>query len=195
MGTFCFRWVTVLAVVATASGWTYLPISDELLVETSHSAVVGTVEDEFLPGTFDFGSMRHYKIRIERELRTDGNFRRSEDNSFVLHVNGGFDAADSSFYYVPGAPQFEVGERAIFFVHHEEERDYNRLSQFALGVFRETEVNGQTVAIRPFEVEKRSETTIAVRKFDEFADWIERLSGAMKRDVYAVVERDYLIEV
>eukprot|EP01114_Cavostelium_apophysatum_P004276 TRINITY_DN1446_c0_g2_i1.p1 TRINITY_DN1446_c0_g2~~TRINITY_DN1446_c0_g2_i1.p1 ORF type:complete len:411 (-),score=70.26 TRINITY_DN1446_c0_g2_i1:103-1335(-) len=196
MGTFCFRWVAILAAIATASGWTYIPISDELLVESSHSAVVGTVEEEFLPGTFDFGSMRHYKIRIERELRTDRNFRRSEDNSFVLHVNGGFDAADRSFYYVPGAPEFQVGERAIFFVHHEEEKDFHRLSQFALGVFREAEVNGRSVALRPFEIERRrSESIISVRKFDEFADWIEQLSRAQKRDVYATVEANYFVDV
>eukprot|EP01114_Cavostelium_apophysatum_P022531 TRINITY_DN8181_c0_g1_i1.p1 TRINITY_DN8181_c0_g1~~TRINITY_DN8181_c0_g1_i1.p1 ORF type:complete len:729 (-),score=129.56 TRINITY_DN8181_c0_g1_i1:10-2196(-) len=194
MATLCFRCVAILAVIATVSAWSFVPISDELLVETSHSAIVGTVEEELLPGTFDFGSMRHYKIRIERELRTDGRFRRSEDNSFVLHINGGFDAADRSFYYVPGAPEFEAGERAIFFIHHDEEKDFHRLSQFALGIFRQVDVNGQSVAFRPHEIEKRSATN-KLRKFDEFADWIEDLSRVQKRDVYATVDADYFVEV
>ena len=109
------------------------------------------------------------------------------ETTITVTVPGGFDPNNSTIQLiVPGAPKFEVGEKALLFlVKH---RGRYVLHHFALGAYFQAQTGEKTYAMRSIDDRTKSGQ---VRDFKLFKEWIHNVVKSSARDNVAPAPKNY----
>jgi len=168
--------VILFTILVSAWCWSYVPVSDQNLVLSSHSIVYGRVVNSNNRKRSDSdpqGPWSHYEIDISEVLKAGIQLsqrvnKRSGanleyDENIVVSILGGFDDVSNRTLHVPGAPNLEDGEHVLLFLNHEETSSspINHVSHFALGAFVQMDIPSER---RSSEADASS--SFAVRRFE-----------------------------
>src|SRR5688572_4317966 len=138
--TFLFSVLFLTLAVHTASATSVLPIQDSSLADQAAVIAEGTVI-----GTGPAGGAgrpaTEYRLRVERLVKGE-----LQSGTVVVRVPGG-KAANGLKLKVWGAPDFRVGERALFFLAANGDGTFGPL-HLAQGTFHELRAEGRRLAIR-----------------------------------------------
>lgn len=177
----------LLLAPGAAEGTSYLMMGDEDL--HGQAAVIAQVEvlnvshapTARTPST-------DYIVLVERLLKGD-----ISGTTVVVRVIGGT-RPDGMALKVFGAPGFEEGDRAIFFLQPRDDGTYGIL-HLMLGAFVERERGPERLAMRnlgeALDIGSNGSEKLLARDFDRFADWLADRSAKVLRsaDYFRAVER------
>lgn len=151
------------------SATSYIPMTDEALVDQAAVAVVVTIlEARPAPGG---RAATEYVGRIERRLKGG-----APDRTVVVRVPGGVGSKGLRLK-VWGAPEFAPGERALLFLTPGADGTFQIL-HLMLGAFHEIATPGRRFAVRDLTEARavlpdgQEETSEPLRDFDAFSDWV-----------------------
>eukprot|EP01114_Cavostelium_apophysatum_P018718 TRINITY_DN585_c0_g1_i2.p1 TRINITY_DN585_c0_g1~~TRINITY_DN585_c0_g1_i2.p1 ORF type:complete len:328 (+),score=100.48 TRINITY_DN585_c0_g1_i2:65-1048(+) len=174
-----------LASIPIVIGWTFIPVSDNNMIDAAHYVVVGVVDEEIESGSLGIsGIYRHYKVNVIDRLKDDKH-RAFQEETITVNVIGGFDQLTNRTLHIPGAPHFAAGQTVLLFLQEHQE-NFAQLTHFALGAFYRTVVTNAAgdqvaVAVRMHEAERAARSEVRVdtsaRHFDRFADYIRGSEG------------------
>ena len=161
-----------LAAVTPAMATSYVPVSDETLVEQATVvAVVGVLSGGTAAGSAaGQAPATEYRVAVERVLK--GN---PAEAVLAVRVPGG-PGGDGVGLKIWGAPSFVPGERALRFLSPRTDGSW-KILHLMLGAFHEARANGGHLAVRdlsearPVSLSGKS-VAEPVRDFDRFSDWI-----------------------
>ena len=177
--TFLFSILFLIAAVHTVSATTVLPIRDSSLADQAAVIAEGTVIGT-APAVGRSGRpVTEYRLRVERVVKGDvGN------GSLVVRVPGG-KAANGLTLKIWGAPEFRVGERALFFLAANGDGSYGPL-HLAQGTFHELRAEGRRLAVRDlsevYEAEAAADASDGVRDLERFGNWLADRAAGVQRD-------------
>ncbi len=174
-----------LALAAPAAAATYVMMTDEDLVD--QAPLIGLVSVIRTDPVRDQAAT-DYLVQLVRPLK--GNV----PGEMVVRVLGGV-GPDGARLTIPGAPEFQVGQRAILFLKDRDDGMFG-IVQWMLGAFHEVREAGRSLAVRdlsqarelspPDRGQRRPDRP---RNFDRFADWLsDRAQGLFR-------EKDYEADV
>lgn len=181
------RWLLALGLagtVAQAAALSYLPIQDADLADQVEAIVVGRIVEP--SESLAAPDLTLYAIDVEQAIKGD-----LQPGPLTVVVPGSFDRGRHGALYVPGAPRFAAGERAMLFLHRRGDGRY-AVSQLALGAFHLRESgNGRVLAVRqldqagPIGAGHGGEGRGRHRDFEAFTAWLQgRVRGAAGADDY-----------
>jgi len=173
-----------LAARSPVAATSFVRVSDEALVDQAAAVVVARIESvDRRAGARSGGPVAtEYAVRLERALK--GTLGGPE---LRVRVPGG-EGTNGRSLFVPGAPEFRPGERALLFLEPAGPAGDNtfRLLHLFLGAFHEAEAGGLRLAVRDLAaaselrvtpeglapVPSTSATPEGPRGFEAFARWI-----------------------
>jgi hypothetical protein len=186
--TFLFSILFLIAAVHTVSATTVLPVRDSSLADQAAVIAEGTVTG-IAPATGSTGRpATEYRLRVERVVK--GRVGEvAEGGSLVMRVPGGT-AANGLKLRIWGAPEFRIGERALFFLATNRDGSYGPL-HLALGTFHELRSEGRRLAVRDlaevYEVAAAGDAAEGVRDMERFGSWLaDRAAGVQREADYFV---------
>lgn len=184
-----------LGLAAPAAATSFVPMTDEALVDQAPAAAVVRV----LAVAAGAAWTTEYRVRVEQRLK--GQLPQS---TLRVRVIGG-SGPDGLSLHIYGAPRFSVGERALLLLQPAGDGAF-RPFQLFLGVFHEVLGSGRRFAVRDLgqtsEVRVSADGKASVapsqaerpRDFDAFARWIAaRAEGAAKPADYLVDDKFTLL--
>ncbi len=160
-----------------------VPLRDAALVDQSDLVVAAEVM-AVVPQIGELPAI-DYLFQVERVLKGE-----LASSSVVVRVPGGTNAEGLELKLF-GAPEFQVGERALLFLGAERADGARRIVQFLQGAFHWRRIAERAVAVRDLsEVTDLSAPAPSrprrMRDFDKFTDWIADRGQGLRRG------RDYL---
>ncbi|HYH45588.1 MAG TPA: matrixin family metalloprotease, partial [Thermoanaerobaculia bacterium] len=179
-------WALSLPLLAgPLSATSYVPMSDEDLVDQAAVAAVVTVQSsEPSPA----GIATDYLVEVEEVLK--GTVSGS---SLVVRVPG-VERADGLSLRIWGAPRFAAGSRALVLLAPRADGSY-AVQQLMLGAFHEIKAGGKRLALRNLDEAQAialpgRPQAEPVRDFDRFRVWIAARAGNRK---VSAEQADYLV--
>ncbi|HWM89207.1 MAG TPA: fibronectin type III domain-containing protein [Thermoanaerobaculia bacterium] len=184
--------LALLALVAAPLAATsYVPVSDEALVDGSPvAAVVRVVSKDRAAGLRNpgLGAVTEYVIQVEEALKG-----QIPGGLGIVRVPGGL-GRNGATLKISGAPRFVPGERALLFLEAAGDGSW-RVQHLLLGAFYEVEAGGRRLAVRDLSEARELRRTAAgieeapgrdlPRDFDAFARWIaDRARSPRVADYY-----------
>ena len=171
---------------APATATTYVPMTDEALVEQAPVIALVTAQGSG-PGSGNGWPATVYRMHIERILKGVPGSRE-----ITVQVPGGVRPEDGIGFRIWGAPRFAQGERALLFLSPRSDGTY-AIVDLMLGAFHEVPAGGSRLAVRKLSgarpVARPGEALPAepLRDFDRFTRWIvARAQGLGNRPDYEV---------
>jgi matrixin len=171
----------VLPLLATcpASATSYVPVTDEALVDHAPVIAVVKVQDSG-SGPQSERPSTVYRVRVEKVVKG----AMAPGLVIRVRVPGGV-REDGKGLRIWGAPRFERGERAMLFLTPRADGSFE-IFHLMLGAFHEITGGGRRLAVRHLSeaqaVVRPGETLPQepLRDFDRFADWVDRQARGMR---------------
>ncbi len=178
---FLFSILFLVAAVHTVSATSVMPIRDSSLADQAAVIAEGTVTGTAPAIGKNGRPATEYRLRVERVVK--GNV---EGGSLVMRVPGG-KAANGLTLKIWGAPEFRIGERALFFLAANGDGSFGPL-HLAQGTFHELRSEGRRLAVRDLsEVYEAAAATEGVRDLERFGNWLaDRAAGVQREADYFV---------
>lgn len=169
----------LLLAALPASATSYMPITDEALVDQAPVIAVVEVEGSE-PGEEGARPFTGYRMRVERVLKG----AMASGLRITVRVPGGA-RSDGLALWIWGAPRFAPGERALLFLSPRMDGTYGIL-HLMLGAFHEVRADGRRLAVRHLSetqaVAPPGEAPPAepLRDLGRFARWVAARARGMR---------------
>jgi hypothetical protein len=173
-----------------ASATSYLPVTDEALVDQAPVIAVVEVQGS-APGQDGARPFTGYRVRVEKVLKG----AMASSLRITVRVPGGA-RADGLKLRIWGAPRFASGERALLFLSPRVDGTYDIL-HLMLGAFHEIRIGSHRLAVRDLsEAQAISQQGELLRDFDRFVRWVvARSRGVRGRADYQVAATPALRQI
>jgi hypothetical protein len=176
---FVLALVCVLLLVSESFAFTYIPMTDEALIQDSQSVVHGVIEG-FRSGDAGNNSTV-YTLRLQLHESTRIEFRVPGAHPSFLHG-----------FRVFGAPHFEVNEEVVLVLGPPDRNGVFGVTQFALGAFRVVDSLHGKAIVRDIS-QGHALTRTKVRDGPRLLDGFLRFAESVKEGSQVLDPRAYFI--